>query len=195
MKEETKVCVAWLNIEYSVGKAAIYFSFFHMLESGASRDTEWVSSPKLSCLDTIASRTSDYLIQLYTFFLSGAFFERHTHILFFFVSFHAMAGKRRSPPQQARPPRRHEPTEESSEEKPPVLLAAEASSKKWRNWWLRTITTFMMIGAFFTILASGHAWVILMVMAIQTIVYGEVVQIAQVPAKESNMRWYKTMSW
>ncbi|ORY93828.1 cytidylyltransferase family-domain-containing protein [Syncephalastrum racemosum] len=106
-----------------------------------------------------------------------------------------MAGKRRSPPQQARPQKRYESNEESSEEKQPVLLAAEASSKKWRNWWLRTITTFMMIGTFFTILASGHAWVILMVMAIQTIVYGEVVQIAQVPAKESNMRWYKTMSW
>ncbi|KAI7857937.1 cytidylyltransferase family-domain-containing protein [Circinella umbellata] len=81
------------------------------------------------------------------------------------------------------------------EEKEPVLLAAEASAKKWKNWWIRTITTFMMIGAFFTILASGHMWIILMVTAIQIIVYGEVVQIAQAPAKESQVRWYKTLSW
>ncbi|KAI9260690.1 cytidylyltransferase family-domain-containing protein [Phascolomyces articulosus] len=81
------------------------------------------------------------------------------------------------------------------EEKEPVMLAAEASSKKWKNWWIRTITTFMMIGAFFTILASGHMWIILMVTAIQIIVYGEVVQIAQAPAKESQVRWYKTLSW
>ena len=81
------------------------------------------------------------------------------------------------------------------EEKEPVMLAAEASAKKWKNWWIRTITTFMMIGAFFTILASGHMWIILMVTAIQIIVYGEVVQIAQAPAKESQVRWYKTLSW
>ncbi|KAI8149353.1 cytidylyltransferase family-domain-containing protein [Fennellomyces sp. T-0311] len=80
-------------------------------------------------------------------------------------------------------------------EKEIVMLAAEPSTKKWKNWWLRTITTFMMIGAFFTILASGHLWVILMVTAIQTIVYGEVVQIAQAPAKERQVRWYKTLSW
>ncbi|KAI9493736.1 phosphatidate cytidylyltransferase [Zychaea mexicana] len=75
------------------------------------------------------------------------------------------------------------------------MLAAESSAKKWKNWWLRTITTFMMIGSFFTILASGHMWIVLMVTAIQTIVYGEVVQIAQAPAKESQVRWYKTLSW
>ncbi|CAO3580241.1 unnamed protein product [Absidia cylindrospora] len=77
----------------------------------------------------------------------------------------------------------------------PILLAAEPTNKKWKNWWLRTITTFMMIGSFFTILASGHIWVILMVIVIQTIVYNEVVQIADGPAKERNVKWFKTMSW
>lgn len=76
-----------------------------------------------------------------------------------------------------------------------VLLADQPSSKKWRNWWIRTVTTFMMIGAFFTILASGHLWVILMTMTIQTVVFGEVILIAQGPAKERQMRWYKTISW
>ncbi|CAO3580334.1 unnamed protein product [Absidia cylindrospora] len=44
-------------------------------------------------------------------------------------------------------------------------------------------------------LASGHIWVILMVIAIQTIVYNEVIQIADGPAKERNVKWFKTMSW
>ncbi|CAO3664050.1 unnamed protein product [Umbelopsis vinacea] len=76
-----------------------------------------------------------------------------------------------------------------------ILLAAEPSQKKWKNWWLRTITTLIMIGSFFFILASGHVWVIVMVEAIQTLVYREIIQIAQVPAKARNVKWFKTMSW
>ncbi|OAD04917.1 hypothetical protein MUCCIDRAFT_36597 [Mucor lusitanicus CBS 277.49] len=96
-----------------------------------------------------------------------------------------MGGKKKSPKPL---------TTEKPEEKV-TLLAAESSQKKWRNWWVRTITTFMMIGTFFLILASGHIWVIMMVIAISTVVYNEVLQIAQAPAKDSNFRWFKTMSW
>ncbi|KAI9315916.1 cytidylyltransferase family-domain-containing protein, partial [Dichotomocladium elegans] len=102
-----------------------------------------------------------------------------------------MRNKRRSPTQVNAASEGPKKDEKGST----VLLADEPAKKKWRNWWLRTVTTFMMIGAFFTILASGHLWVILMVIAIQTIVFGEVVLIAQGPAKESQLRWYKTMSW
>lgn len=76
-----------------------------------------------------------------------------------------------------------------------TLLADESTKKKWKNWWVRTVTTLMMIGTFFMILASGHIWVILMVIAISTIVYNEVLQIAQGPAKDSSFKWFKTMSW
>ena len=81
------------------------------------------------------------------------------------------------------------------EEEKVVLLADESSKKKWQNWWVRTVTTLMMIGTFFLILASGHIWVILMVIAISTAVYNEVLQIAQGPAKDSSFKWFKTMSW
>ncbi|KAI9011973.1 cytidylyltransferase family-domain-containing protein [Phycomyces nitens] len=76
-----------------------------------------------------------------------------------------------------------------------MLLAEQPLTKKWKNMWIRTITTLLMVGSFFAILASGHLWVILMVIAIQTLVYSEVIEIAQVPARERNMRWYRTMSW
>jgi phosphatidate cytidylyltransferase len=91
----------------------------------------------------------------------------------------------------------HKASVDSNQEKEDktILLAAEPSQKKWKNWWIRTITTLIMIGSFFFILASGHVWVIVMVEAIQTLVYREIIQIAQVPAKARNVRWFKTMSW
>ncbi|KAG0163251.1 hypothetical protein DFQ28_011660 [Apophysomyces sp. BC1034] len=106
-----------------------------------------------------------------------------------------MGAKRRSPAQQRQPSAQVEATNDPSTKEETVLLAAEPAKKKWQNWWLRTITTFMMIGTFFAILASGHIWVILMVVAIQTIVYNEVIHIAEVPAKERSLKWFKTMSW
>jgi phosphatidate cytidylyltransferase len=88
--------------------------------------------------------------------------------------------------------RRH--TKKVTEEEPTTLLAAEIPSKKWRNWWIRTITTFIMIGMFFIILASGYIWSIVMVMIITMLVYREVIQIAHYSAR-SNLSWFKTMSW
>lgn len=75
-----------------------------------------------------------------------------------------------------------------------TLLAAEPPSKKWQNWWIRTITTLIMISLFFLILASGYIWSIIMVMVITVLVYREVIQIAYYSAK-GNMRWFKSMSW
>lgn len=117
--------------------------------------------------------------------------------IFTFSFTHNMRYKRRGSIQSRQPTKKAESTIalNDDQEKETVLLAAEPTAKKWQNWWLRTTTTFLMIGGFFAVLASGHVWVILMVMAIQTIVYGEVVQIAQGPAKEKNMRWHKTISW
>ncbi|KAI7886720.1 phosphatidate cytidylyltransferase [Lichtheimia hyalospora FSU 10163] len=106
-----------------------------------------------------------------------------------------MGNKRKAPALQPRSTTATNELLSKKETSQEVLLADQPSSKKWRNWWLRTVTTFMMIGAFFTILASGHLWVILMVMTIQTVVFGEVILIAQGPAKERQMRWYKTISW
>lgn len=106
-----------------------------------------------------------------------------------------MGNKRKASALQTRSTTTNDLLSKKEEQTSEVLLADQPSSKKWRNWWIRTVTTFMMIGAFFTILASGHLWVILMVMTIQTVVFGEVILIAQGPAKERQMRWYKTISW
>ncbi|CDS10401.1 hypothetical protein LRAMOSA03077 [Lichtheimia ramosa] len=81
------------------------------------------------------------------------------------------------------------------QEQQPVLLAADKTGKKWRNMAIRTFTTLLMIGAFFFVLASGYVWSIVAVMGITIVVYREVIHIAQVPAKEKSVRWFKTMSW
>lgn len=85
-------------------------------------------------------------------------------------------------------------SETESKEKT-TLLVNEVSSKKWRNMGIRTFTTLLMIGAFLFVLASGYIWAIVAVMAISIAVYREVIQIAQIPAKEKSVRWFKTMSW
>ncbi|ORX44618.1 phosphatidate cytidylyltransferase [Hesseltinella vesiculosa] len=84
-------------------------------------------------------------------------------------------------------------TEEKSSAVVPTIDAGQ--NKKWQTFWLRTVTTFMMIGGFFAVLASGHVWVVLMVMAMQTMIYKEVIHIAEPTAKERQLLWFKTMSW
>lgn len=84
---------------------------------------------------------------------------------------------------------------QQQQEQQPVLLAADKTGKKWRNMAIRTFTTLLMIGAFFFVLASGYVWSIVAVMGITIVVYREVIHIAQVPAKEKSVRWFKTMSW
>ncbi|KAI7867398.1 phosphatidate cytidylyltransferase [Spinellus fusiger] len=77
----------------------------------------------------------------------------------------------------------------------PVLLAAEKAATKWRNMGIRSFTTLLMISAFFFVLASGYIWSIVAVMTLTVLVYREVIYIAYVPAKDKNLKWFKTMSW
>jgi hypothetical protein len=76
-----------------------------------------------------------------------------------------------------------------------TLLMDEPGKKKWKNWWIRTLWTFVMISGFLGIILSGHIWVVLLVVVIQTLVYWEVISIAHVPSKAKKMPWFRTMSW
>ncbi len=75
------------------------------------------------------------------------------------------------------------------------LLADESSKKKWKNWWIRTLWTSIMISGFIGILLGGHMWLILLVLAIQIQIYREVISIAYVPSKEMEVPWFRAMSW
>ncbi|KAJ3092543.1 hypothetical protein HK102_006096 [Quaeritorhiza haematococci] len=76
-----------------------------------------------------------------------------------------------------------------------VLLAQEASQKKWKNWWVRSLWTVVMVSGFLAFLFAGHIWIVLLVVAVQTQIYKEVISIAHVPSKEKKLPWFRAINW
>ncbi|KAI9179402.1 phosphatidate cytidylyltransferase [Blastocladiella emersonii ATCC 22665] len=79
--------------------------------------------------------------------------------------------------------------------KPVQLLASAPPAAKWRNWWIRTVWTLIMVAAFIVILLAGHAWVVLLVVLLQLGVFREVIAIAHVPSKEKRLPWFRLINW
>jgi phosphatidate cytidylyltransferase len=75
------------------------------------------------------------------------------------------------------------------------LLADETAKAKWQNWSVRTLWTLIMIGGFFACVAAGPAFVILLVVMVQGLVYKEVIYLANVPSKEKKLPWFRSMNW
>lgn len=67
--------------------------------------------------------------------------------------------------------------------------------KKRQTFITRTIWTFVMIGVFFAMMASGHLYLIGVVTAVQVITFKEVIAIANVPSREKQLRFTKTINW
>ncbi|TPX60583.1 phosphatidate cytidylyltransferase [Powellomyces hirtus] len=76
-----------------------------------------------------------------------------------------------------------------------TLLVDENKNKKWANAAIRTLWTFVMIAAMLGILLAGHAWVVLLVVVLQTLVYKEVISIGVSPAKEKRLPWNRFAHW
>ncbi|KAI9376656.1 cytidylyltransferase family-domain-containing protein [Aspergillus egyptiacus] len=75
---------------------------------------------------------------------------------------------------------------------PPQLSDYE---KKRQTFITRTIWTFVMIAGFFIAMFSGHIYIIGIVTAVQIISFKEVIAIANVPSKEKNIRFTKSLNW
>ncbi|KAH9948947.1 phosphatidate cytidylyltransferase, partial [Amylocystis lapponica] len=79
--------------------------------------------------------------------------------------------------------------------------------KKRQNMLTRTLWTFIMIGGFVTLLLMGHAYMIVLVMLCQTLVYREVTALFSLKRADSDKRdsdsedsqkrdpWSKTLNW
>ncbi|KAL4990221.1 cytidylyltransferase family-domain-containing protein [Aspergillus falconensis] len=80
------------------------------------------------------------------------------------------------------------------EEKPEAPPLDEYQKKK-QTFITRTIWTFLMIAGFFIAMFSGHIYIIGLVTAIQIISFKEVIAIANVPSKEKNIRFTKSLNW
>ncbi|QKX64268.1 uncharacterized protein TRUGW13939_11441 [Talaromyces rugulosus] len=75
---------------------------------------------------------------------------------------------------------------------PPAVSDYE---KKKATFITRTIWTFVMIAGFFSALLSGHIYLIAIVTAIQIVSFKEVIAIANVPSKDRNLRFTKSLNW
>ncbi|KAL4815887.1 cytidylyltransferase family-domain-containing protein [Aspergillus spinulosporus] len=80
---------------------------------------------------------------------------------------------------------------EEKTEAPPL----DDYQKKKQTFITRTIWTFVMIAGFFIAMFSGHIYIIGLVTAVQIISFKEVIAIANVPSKEKNIRFTKSLNW
>lgn len=71
----------------------------------------------------------------------------------------------------------------------------QTAPKLWKNFITRFFWTILMILSFMAILWAGHIFVILMVIAIQIIVFKEVIDIAREPWHHNRLPWFRTISW
>ena len=82
-----------------------------------------------------------------------------------------------------------------AEEQPKAPLQSSGPVSRWKNFWIRTFWTVIMIGSFSAIMKAGHSYVVLMVVVLQTLVYKEVIAIAHVPSKEKKLPWFRSFVW
>ena len=75
-----------------------------------------------------------------------------------------------------------------------MLLVSNAN--KWKNWRIRALWTFILLGGFFAIISAGHAFCALLIVGIQMFSFREVINLTRVPAREKRqMRSYRLLSW
>ena len=67
--------------------------------------------------------------------------------------------------------------------------------KKKKNFFTRTIWTFVMIATFFVAMFAGHIYVIGIITAIQIISFKEVIAIANVPSRARNLPFTRSLNW
>ncbi|KAF8518725.1 cytidylyltransferase family-domain-containing protein [Gautieria morchelliformis] len=79
---------------------------------------------------------------------------------------------------------------------PSQQTAEEEKAKKMRNVGTRTLWTLIMISGFLTLLAMGHAYMIVLVLLCQSVVYREVTSLFTLRGEsESEDPWRKTLNW
>lgn len=75
------------------------------------------------------------------------------------------------------------------------LRTQEAPTAKWKSWKQRTFWGLVMIFGFIGIILSGHISVVIMAIAIQTIVFKEVISVSYAKYRERELAWSRTINW
>jgi phosphatidate cytidylyltransferase len=79
--------------------------------------------------------------------------------------------------------------------RPTLRTAADERQKRIVNFRERTLWTFILLAGYFTLLAMGHMYIIVIVTIVQIIVYKEVIALASVPAEEKKIPFFKVLNW
>ena len=87
------------------------------------------------------------------------------------------------------------PTNDKSTEQTKEQLVVNEKEKKKQAFVTRTIWTFVMIGRFFAILASGHLALIIMVSVFQMLTFKEVIALTSEPARDKKIPWNRSLNW
>jgi phosphatidate cytidylyltransferase len=106
-----------------------------------------------------------------------------------------------SPRLNGSPPKR-KPSTSHLKRVPPTVpetvtlrTAADERQKRIVNFRERTLWTFILLAGYFTVLAMGHMYLIVLVTIVQIIVYKEVIALASVPAEEKKIPFFKVLNW
>ncbi|KAJ9086012.1 phosphatidate cytidylyltransferase [Entomophthora muscae] len=75
------------------------------------------------------------------------------------------------------------------------LLVDQDSKKRWANWHTRAISTIVLVSVFGGVLASGPLFIILLVMALQAVIYYEVVNLVSLPNRQRRLPWLRSINW
>lgn len=87
------------------------------------------------------------------------------------------------------------PSNDKSTEQTKEQLVVNEKEKKKQAFVTRTIWTFVMIGGFFAILASGHLALIIMVSVFQMLTFKEVIALTSEPARDKKIPWNRSLNW
>lgn len=71
---------------------------------------------------------------------------------------------------------------------------SQMESKKY-NFIVRTVWTLIMISVFFVVLALGHFWCVILILACQIATFKECIAVTEQSGKERNLPLIRTISW
>ncbi|KAM0684345.1 phosphatidate cytidylyltransferase [Mitosporidium daphniae] len=87
------------------------------------------------------------------------------------------------------------PPEDGLEKRKPIPAPVAVTPRSWKNFLVRSLWSIPMIVGFTAILWSGHIFVILMVIIMQTVIFKEVIDLVREPWPNNRLPWFRTISW
>ena len=84
---------------------------------------------------------------------------------------------------------------DGAEIKYPPLLLEQSRGDRWKNWWVRTGFTVVMIGGFVGIIYGGHFYLTCLVLILQMMCFKEIIAIGHVISKEKKLPWFRFLNW